>query len=237
MFNKPAFIYASNPSRESQLVYDVDNTLSYLSESDVSTKKQTRTWFAGPGDDLYEYRESSKDGVLESVNALSHVYALNRQPVASFRQSEVLGATFVEAIQSSESHGGAASRAIDGNTDGIFANGSVTHTTSHYARHWWQGKLDRRTEISSVTLHNRTDCCSDRLKNFTVLISDYDLSGITTLAEAKALSSTSHFHGPALVGNSLKLNFVTGPVKGKYIMVYKEGGNHALSLAEVEVNK
>jgi hypothetical protein len=45
------------------------------------------------------------------------------------------------ATQSStHSSGAAASRAVDGNTDGVFANGSVTHTNSD-ANAWWHVDL------------------------------------------------------------------------------------------------
>jgi hypothetical protein len=52
---------------------------------------------------------------------------------------------------------------------GHFIAGSVTHTNA-YPRQWWEVDLGRQSEISSVPLYNRVDCCQDRLTNFEVQI-------------------------------------------------------------------
>lgn len=66
-----------------------------------------------------------------------------------------------------------ASLAIDGNTDGIFFNGSVSHT--HGSDNvWWEVQLDKKYMISTVTVFNRIDTCDtclDRINGFTMIIS------------------------------------------------------------------
>ncbi|GFH47585.1 hypothetical protein CTEN210_04060 [Chaetoceros tenuissimus] len=63
-----------------------------------------------------------------------------------------------------------ASFAIDGNTNGIFREGSVTHTNSETAP-WWKVKLAREYSISTIVVYNRSDsCCIDRLKYFSLTV-------------------------------------------------------------------
>ena len=71
------------------------------------------------------------------------------------------------ATQSSSPYGtsGLASNAVDGDTDGRWTNGSVTHTSSQ-SHAWWEVDLGAPHDVSGVTLWNRTDCCSDRLDEF-----------------------------------------------------------------------
>lgn len=66
------------------------------------------------------------------------------------------------ASQTSTSHGGLASRAIDGNTSGQYGDDSVTHTAPG-RNQYWQVVLNPPSFIDSVDVFNRTDCCSHRL--------------------------------------------------------------------------
>ncbi len=75
------------------------------------------------------------------------------------------------ASQSSTAAGGVASRAVDGNTNGVFAGQSVTHTNGGNPS-WWEVDLGEPMVIESVAVWNRTDCCGDRLSNYYVLVSN-----------------------------------------------------------------
>jgi F5/8 type C domain len=75
------------------------------------------------------------------------------------------------ATQSPDAHNGVASRAVDGNTDGNFANGSVTHTISK-SYPFWQVNLGARYQITEIRIWNRTDCCAERLNKVAVNIID-----------------------------------------------------------------
>lgn len=76
------------------------------------------------------------------------------------------------ATQSSTHGGGVASRAVDGNTDGVWDNGSVTHTLIDTPQPWWQVDLQAVQEVGTVVLYNRTDpCCVARLASFYVRVS------------------------------------------------------------------
>lgn len=54
----------------------------------------------------------------------------------------------------------AASKAVDGNTDGVFANGSCTHTQNPVENvTWWKVDLLGFYTVTSVEIFTRTDCC------------------------------------------------------------------------------
>ena len=67
------------------------------------------------------------------------------------------------AIQSSNYQDTKADRAHDGNTEGEFAKGSVTHT-SEQSNPWWLIDLGDTKDVGKIVIHNRSDCCGDRLK-------------------------------------------------------------------------
>ena len=135
------------------------------------------------------------------------------------------------ATQSSTILGAAAGRAVDGNTDGNWANGSVTHTAASAAQDWWQVDLGQASSIQSVVLWNRTDCCADRLSNAVVFVSASDMSG-RTLAQLNADPSVAKAAFSSLNGAaSISLPL---PSTGRYVRVQLTGSNN-LSLAEVQV--
>lgn len=75
------------------------------------------------------------------------------------------------ATQSSTDYKGDPSRAVDGNWDGEWSRGSVTHTQKEF-QPWWQVDLGKVQRLKGITLYNRTDCCKDRLSNFRLLVSE-----------------------------------------------------------------
>src|SRR5258706_8589301 len=78
------------------------------------------------------------------------------------------------ATQSS-TYGGAgpeAFLAIDGNTDGNYGDGSLTHTDVGDPAPWWQVDLGIVLPLNRIVLWNRTDCCGWRLSNFRVSVLD-----------------------------------------------------------------
>lgn len=78
-----------------------------------------------------------------------------------------------KATQHSTAAGGAASRAIDGNTNGNYNDGSATHTQEGVANPWWEVDLGAEYPLESVVVWNRTDgALGSRLKNYTLKILD-----------------------------------------------------------------
>lgn len=74
-----------------------------------------------------------------------------------------------KAKQSSEEWGGKAERAIDGNTDGVYDNHSVSHTNSKRKDPRWELDLGEERPVTRIVVWNRTDGKFwDRMKNVSV---------------------------------------------------------------------
>jgi chitodextrinase/regulation of enolase protein 1 (concanavalin A-like superfamily) len=134
------------------------------------------------------------------------------------------------ATQSSTDWNGTAGRAVDGNTDGRWSGGSVTHSALGL-QPWWQVDLGQSSAVESVQIFNRTDCCSDRLANFYVFVAASDMSG-RSLAQLIADPAVARVQVGTLAGAaSLTLPLTAS---GRYVKVQLAGSNY-LSLAEVRV--
>lgn len=75
------------------------------------------------------------------------------------------------AVQTSTAYNGYASRAIDGNYNGDFNDGSVTHT-NHGVGEYWQLSLIPPVELAYVTITNRNDHSIERLNGCTLILYD-----------------------------------------------------------------
>lgn len=118
--------------------------------------------------------------------------------------------------QSSTAFAGDAARAVDGNTDGSYGNGSVSHT-DYGDGEWWQVDLQSVQRVREVVVHNRTDCCADKLHNFRLSTSADGISW-KNYASARAANPGIAF--------SLDRS-------ARYVRI--TNGNDYLHLAEVEV--
>ena len=133
------------------------------------------------------------------------------------------------ATQSTTAFGGVASRAIDGDTDGIFNDGSVSHT-DNVAGSYWQVALPQPAPIGQVVLYNRADSNALRLSNFRVSV----------LRNGVEVFGQDYFQGSGSVplGGVLDVTVPAGIV-GDTVKVSLLGANNQLndylSLAEVQV--
>jgi hypothetical protein len=124
---------------------------------------------------------------------------------------------------------GAAS-AVDGITDGNFGDGSVTATALD-PNPWWQVDLGVSTAVGNVVVWNRTDCCSTRLGDYWVFVSDTPFLATdtpTTLANRPGTFASHQTTAP-----NPSTTIVAG-AQGRYVRVQLSGANY-LSLAEVQV--
>ncbi len=121
--------------------------------------------------------------------------------------------------------------AIDGNTDGNFFHGSVTHTNAD-ANAWWQVDLGTSAAINSVVLWNRTDCCGTRLNDYWVFVSNTPFLVSDTPATLQFRANTFVSHQTAAPNPSASIN--VGGASGRYVRIQLSGANN-LSLAEVQV--
>jgi hypothetical protein len=138
------------------------------------------------------------------------------------------------AMQSSTLPGyattGAAS-AVDGNTDGQFFDGSVSHTNQE-ANAWWQVDLGASASINTVVVWNRTDCCSTRLSEFWVFVSNTPFLPTDTPLTLQNRPGTFNSHQTIAPNPSTTITF--NGVQGQYVRVQLTGTDF-LSLAEVQV--
>jgi hypothetical protein len=123
-----------------------------------------------------------------------------------------------------------ASSAVDGNTDGNFAHGSVTATNSD-ANAWWQVDLGASASIASIVISNRTDCCSARLSDYWVFVSDipFNYGETPTSLQGRANTWSSHQTTAPNPSSTIAVN-----ATGRYVRVQLSGTDY-LSLAEVQV--
>lgn len=134
----------------------------------------------------------------------------------------------VSANQSTTALGGLAGRSIDGNTNGHWGSGSVTHS-NNASGSWWKLDLGQERTISRIQLWNRQDCCTGRLSNYRISVSD--ASGWIVASQDFHVTSGQTYR---------KENwYLSSPVVGRKVKVELLGanreGNHILSLAEVQV--
>lgn len=76
-----------------------------------------------------------------------------------------------KATQINTRKGAGPERAVDGNADGDYNSGSVTHTEEHVANPWWEVDLGCEVDIDKVLISNRKTH-GDRLDRFTLQILD-----------------------------------------------------------------
>src|SRR5688572_9906373 len=137
------------------------------------------------------------------------------------------------ASQSTTDFGGDAARGIDGNNFGNYSSGTITHTDNFSPSNFWQVDLGADRTIEEIVLWNRTDCCGERLSNFTL--------SVTNTASATVYSQ-AFYPGAGSVGVSetvTDFGAAGGTISGRVVKVQFNGFNNvgeaSLSLAEVEV--
>ena len=163
---------------------------------------------------------------------------LSNVGVLSLAEVEIFGVPLVNlarqksTAQSTTGYGGLPERAVDGNTSGNWGDRSVTHTNSGSATtpSWWEVDLGEVSDITAITLWNRTDCCSGRLNNVHVFVSDVPFAG-TTLASSLNQAGVSDYYVNGVVGETVTVDVGR---TGRYVRVQLSNVG-VLSLAEAQV--
>ncbi len=145
--------------------------------------------------------------------------------IANHLQAQTNIALNKTAKQSSQT---SASRAVDGNTDGMWDKNSVTHTNDNEKNSWWEVDLGGMYAISEIKIWNRTDCCWERLQNFYIMVSERPIQENNKV-------SFQFAQGPlSFTSETEKFKTWKNNVEGRYVRIFIEGTG-ILSLAEVEV--
>ncbi len=124
-----------------------------------------------------------------------------------------------------------ASVAVDGNTDGAFTGGSLTHTNLDTSA-WWQVDLGESATVGEIVIWNRTDCCGSRLDDYWVFVSDTPFGPADTPATLQSRAGTWSSHQTAAPDTNVAITVPGAP--GRYVRVQLSGAGY-LSLAEVQV--
>jgi hypothetical protein len=144
--------------------------------------------------------------------------------------------TFNAPARQSSEGGGAAARAVDGNTSGVFAEGSVTHTISEPGA-WLEIDLGASQPIGSVRLWNRTEA-PHRLGDYWLTITDTAATETQAAAVLKEESTPGLWQRRITVMPRPSLTIDTSGAEGRYLRIQlarqTPHPENVLSLAEVE---
>jgi F5/8 type C domain len=110
--------------------------------------------------------------------------------------------------------------AVDGNTDGVFSDSSVTHTDSA-AGSWWMVDLGAVFTIATIDIYNRTDGNMERLGNYNVIILDQNKTQVWS-------NHQTTYPNPMIT-------VAAGSESGRYVKIQLADTGY-LSLAEIQVN-
>jgi hypothetical protein len=124
---------------------------------------------------------------------------------------------------------GTADLANDGNTDGDFANGSVSRTNAE-TEAYWDLDLGSVQSINTLEIWNTNDGTEGNLSAFHVFVSDSPFTG-TTVDDSINQAGVSDFYTP---GQAARPSVIDVSRTGQFIRVQLTGGD-ALTLAEVSV--
>ena len=166
----------------------------------------------------------NQQGVPSEAHVLRIELASTSPNVSNIARQGV--ATQVSNVQANST----ADKAIDGVTNGNWSQNIMAHTNTA-ARPWWQLDLRDTARIDKIKLFNRTDCCSARLANFYVLISDTPMTG-RSLPSLLADDNIWNYHVSSAVGAQIEIP-VNGQ-SGRYVRVQRNESGY-LTLAEVQV--
>ena len=114
-------------------------------------------------------------------------------------------------------------------------NSELAHTGGDSPNEWMQIDIGSTMFISSVVLHNRTNCCSDRINNAYVLIADAPFPSNTDLTQSLNNADVVH-----QLGNEANSSVISVDINqmGRYIRVQKSGtntGGNWINLKEIQV--
>ncbi len=130
-------------------------------------------------------------------------------------------------VYSGITHG--AEKAIDNNTDGVWQNGSLSHTLND-VNAWWQIDLNSLNHVDHIKLYRRSDCCYNQMANFYVLVSDQAFVS-NNLQTALNQSGVSSQYFPNEVGRPFTISINR---TARYIRIQLNKTDY-LSLSEVEI--
>ncbi len=127
------------------------------------------------------------------------------------------------ASQSTTDYEGVPERAIDGNTNGNYGGGSVSHTRNDDFNSWWQVELKSESIIDHINIFNRTG------GNYGARLSHFR---VTVFNEAGGESFKKEYTSAPSPSLTIDTGNITGKIVKIELLKENQGG---MNLAEVEV--
>jgi len=124
---------------------------------------------------------------------------------------------------------GSVNRAVDGTINGDLWSG-YTAATNYGSQQWWQVDLQSVQSIGSMEIWPRTDCCTEHLANFYVLVSDQPFVS-TDLTTTLNQAGVSNYYA---AGNTYSPTAITINRTGRYIRVQRTDSQY-LVISEAQV--
>ncbi|MFK8027722.1 MAG: PilC/PilY family type IV pilus protein [Gammaproteobacteria bacterium] len=109
---------------------------------------------------------------------------------------------------------GSASKGFDQDLNGNFNTGSVTHTLGTNPNEYWELDLgSQQTNISTLNIYNRSDCCSRRLSNIYVMVADtpFPTSATPDATNLAAAIANADYAEQIINGDAVRINVGGGP--------------------------
>ncbi|XP_036395444.1 uncharacterized protein LOC118785025 [Megalops cyprinoides] len=152
-------------------------------------------------------------------------------PTPSFEPAEPIPFTENVALgkkasQSSTAFLGKADKAIDGNRNTWYREGSCSRTDKEEDP-WWRVDLLRVYNITSVTITNREDCCAEMIDGAEIRIGN----SLENNGNSNPLCAVIPSFPPWET-----FTFQCGEMEGRYVNIFLPGCHKYLNLCEVEVN-
>jgi len=131
---------------------------------------------------VFSNLESDKDhNFTSSLAGVSRLNIINSRAYLSLAEVQLLNddsfnfAPSGVATQSTTGFGGLANRAIDGNTNQFWTNGSITHTNNS-SFGWWELNMPTPVNANKIVIYNRIDTAAlaDRLRGSILTIYNQD---------------------------------------------------------------
>jgi len=115
-------------------------------------------------------------------------------------------------------------------------NSQLAQTTGNTSNDWVQIDLGSNKYISAIAVHNRTSCCSDRINNAYVLVSNTPFPSNTnlnqSLSNANVIKQFRTETGRSVIGMVINST-------ARYVRIQKsgdnDGGSNAINLKEIEI--
>lgn len=188
----------------------------------TAREQQARQIRSVPGENRVEGPVQIGDGVIDvflSQVRAEHDRFLGLHPV----QNLALGRTATQISDWSAAY--PAGAAVNGD---LF---DFSTTSGAEAQPWWQVDLGATRDVETVAVHNRVDCCAERVAGYHVLVSDRPFPA--TLADALASPYVTSVHES---GQAARPTIVAVPARGRYVRLWlATTSRQELNVAEVQV--